>query len=117
MNITNIVCEGICPGLMRITPLQNFVDFNIQNITFPDGLPTGEIRFGRSIVPAASGVTFDVQISDWTVGGQKVTMDNYRIDSLGQLDIDESYYGQWTIWDPLRSLSENVAAAFTDMDR
>ncbi|KAK5458089.1 hypothetical protein LTS15_004168 [Exophiala xenobiotica] len=106
MNITNIVCEGICPGLMRITPLQNFVDFNIQNITFPDGLPTRDIGFGRSIVPAASGVTFDVQISDWTVGGQKVTMDNYRVDSLGQLDIDESYYGQWTIRDTLRPLSE-----------
>ncbi|KIW57156.1 hypothetical protein PV05_05747 [Exophiala xenobiotica] len=106
MNITNIVCEGICPGLMRITPLQNFVDFNIQNIIFPDGLPTGHIGLGQSIVPGGSGVRFDVQISDWTVGGQMVTMDNYGVDSLGQLHIDESYDGQWKIRDTGRPLME-----------
>ena len=38
-------------------------------------------------------------ISDWIVGGEPVTMENFQSDRLGQLDIDASYWGQWSIED------------------
>ncbi|KAL2131941.1 hypothetical protein VTI74DRAFT_4423 [Chaetomium olivicolor] len=97
MTISNLVCEGPCPSLMRITPLQNYRDFRIQNVAFPDGLQTNSIGIGKSIVPASSGLQFDMTISNWTVGGKQVTMGNFQSESLGQLDIDVSYWGQWVI--------------------
>jgi hypothetical protein len=97
ITIDGLVCEGLCPALIRITPLQNYRDFKIENVAFPDGLQTNSIGTGRSIVPASSGLRFGVTISNWTVGGQKVTMSNSQVGSLGQLDIDSSYSGQWSI--------------------
>jgi hypothetical protein len=97
MTISGLVCEGLCPALMRITPLQNYRDFRIENVAFPDGLQTNSIGTGRSIVPPSSGLRFGVTISNWTVGGQRVTMSNFQANSLGQLDIDVSYWGQWAI--------------------
>ncbi|KAG7294581.1 hypothetical protein NEMBOFW57_004657 [Staphylotrichum longicolle] len=98
LTIKNLVCEGVCPALMRITPLQNYRNFLVQDVAFPDELQTNSIGTGKSIVPASSeGLEFGVTIANWTVGGQKVTMDNFQSDRLGQLDIDVSYSGQWTI--------------------
>ncbi|KAG4268136.1 dextranase [Fusarium proliferatum] len=96
-SISNIVCEGPCPGLLRITPLQSYKNFVIKNVAFPDGLQTNAIGIGQSIVPKQSGVTMDLEIENWTVGGQKVTMQNFQSDKLGQLNIDGSYWGQWKI--------------------
>ncbi|KAF4428942.1 dextranase [Fusarium acutatum] len=95
--ISNIVCEGPCPGLLRITPLQSYKNFVIKNVAFPDGLQTNDIGIGQSIVPKQSGVTMNLEIDNWTVGDQKVTMQNFQSDKLGQLDIDGSYWGQWKI--------------------
>lgn len=97
LTISNVVCEGLCPSLFRITPLQSYRDFVVSNVSFPDGLQTNNIGVGESIIPAASGVTMNLEISNWMVAGQKVTMDNYQSDSLGQFDIDRSYWGQWSI--------------------
>lgn len=97
LTIKNLVCEGLCPALMRITPLQNYRNFLVQNVAFPDGLQTNSIGTGKSIVPASAGLEFGVTIANWTVGGRKVTMDNFQSDRLGQLDIDVSYWGQWAI--------------------
>lgn len=97
MTISNLVCEGLCPALMRITPLQNYRNFLVENVAFPDGLQTNSIGTGKSIVPASSGLEFGVTISNWTVGGEQVTMGNAGSDSLGQFDIDVSYSGQWVI--------------------
>ena len=97
MTISNLVCEGVCPSLFRITPLQSYRNFIVENAAFPDGLQTGSLGLGQSLIPAASGVTMGLQISNWTVGGQKVTMSNFQSDSLGQLNIDGSYWGQWSI--------------------
>lgn len=97
MSITNVVCEGLCPALLRITPLQNYRNYKISNVAFPNGLQTNSIGTGRSIIPASKGLELGLTISNWTVGGKKVTMSNFQTDSLGQLDIDESYWGQWTI--------------------
>lgn len=95
--ISNIVCEGLCPALLRITPLQSYKNFTIKNVAFPDGLQTNDIGIGQSIVPKQSGVTLDLQIDNWTVGGEKVTMQNFQSDKLGQLNIDGSYWGQWKV--------------------
>ncbi|KAI1041145.1 hypothetical protein LB505_013267 [Fusarium chuoi] len=95
--ISNIVCEGPCPGLLRITPLQSYKNFVIKNVAFPDGLQTNAIGIGQSIVPKQPGVTMDLEIENWTVGGQKVTMQNFQSDKLGQLNIDGGYWGQWKI--------------------
>ena len=97
MTINNLVCEGPCPALIRVTPLENYSNFVISNVSFPDGLQTNSIGTGRSVVPAAPGLEFGVTIQNWTVGGQKVTMSNFQSGSLGQFDIDGSYWGQWTI--------------------
>ena len=95
--IRNLVCEGICPALLRITPSQHYRNFVIENVAFPDGLQKHHVNTGRSMVPARNGVEFSVAIVNWTVGGHKVTMENFRADQLGQLDVDASYWGQWSI--------------------
>ncbi|KAK9342654.1 dextranase [Lipomyces starkeyi] len=97
MTISNVVCEGLCPSLFRITPLQSYNNFVVKNVAFPDGLQTNPIGIGESIIPAASGCTMDLEITNWTVKGQKVTMQNFQSGSLGQFDIDVSYWGQWSI--------------------
>jgi hypothetical protein len=95
--ISNIVCEGPCPALLRITPLQSYKNFAIKNVAFPDGLQVNDIGIGQSIVPKVNGVRVELNIGNWTVKGNKVTMQNFGADKLGQLNIDASYWGQWTI--------------------
>lgn len=97
MTISNLVCEGPCPALLRITPLQNYRNFVVRDVAFPDGLQVGGIGTGESIVLAAGGVELGVTISNWTVGGKRVTMETSQKDSLGQLNIDMSYWGQWRV--------------------
>lgn len=97
LTISDIVCEGSCPSLLRITPLQDYADFLIENVAFPDGLQTNSLGIGESFITAASEVTMGLTIANWTVAGDKVTMENFQSDSLGQLDIDISYWGEWTI--------------------
>lgn len=97
MKISNVVCEGLCPSLFRITPLQSYENFVVENVAFPGGLQTNSIGIGESIIPAASGVKMNLEISNWTVTGEKVTMQNYQTGSLGQFDIDSSYWGEWSI--------------------
>lgn len=97
LTVSNLICEGPCPSLVRITPLQSYRDFIVENVAFPDGLQKNSIGIGESIIPAASAVVMDLQIANWTVGGELVTMKNFQSDSLGQLDIDVSYWGEWNI--------------------
>ena len=33
LTLTNMVCEGICPALLQITPLQSYRHFNLENIS------------------------------------------------------------------------------------
>lgn len=98
MTVSNVVCEGLCPALLRITPLQSYKDFVIRDVAFPDGLQRDSIGTGVSIIPASEpGISMDLQIMNWTVVGQKVAMENFQSDSLGQLNISASYWGQWSI--------------------
>ncbi|KAJ6151534.1 dextranase [Penicillium chermesinum] len=97
LTVSKLICEGPCPSLVRIVPLQSYRDFVVENVAFPDGLQRNSIGIGQSIIPAAPGVEMDLQISNWTVGGERVTMKNFQSGDLGQLNIDESYWGQWSI--------------------
>lgn len=97
MTISNLVIEGPGPSLLRITPLQSYKNFVVKDVSYPDGLQINSIGIGESIIPAADGVTMDLHIKNWTVKGEKVTMKNFQSDSLGQLDIDAQYWGEWSI--------------------
>lgn len=97
MTITNLVCEGSCPGLFRLTPLESYRNFVVQNVAFPDGLRTDSVGVGQSIIEPLKGAQMQLKIKNWTVGAEKVTMQNFQSGSLGQMDIDASYWGQWSI--------------------
>ena len=77
----------------------------MRGVSYPQGLllpapPKDALELGRSTIPAASpAVSMKLVISDWIVGGEAVTMENFQSDRLGQLDIDASYWGQWSIED------------------
>lgn len=103
MSISNIVCEGPCPGLFRLTPLQNYADFKVKGVMYLDGLIGGSVPIGDSIIATTNDTTYPgcedldmgLTISDWTVEGEKVTMDN--AETLGQWNINAAYDGQWSI--------------------
>lgn len=97
LSISNVVCEGPCPSLFRIQALQNYKNFQVKNVAYPDGLSTGGFGLGQSIVPYVSGTRMELEVEDWTVKGKKVTMANFQSDSLGQLNIASEYWGQWSI--------------------
>jgi hypothetical protein len=94
LKISNVTIEGPCPSLVRLSPLQSFA-LEISRITCPDGIITHEI--GVSKVHASDGVKMALNISDWTVAGEKVSMDTFHSDKLGRFDIDVSYWGHWRI--------------------
>ena len=96
LSVSNITCEGPCPALMRITPLQSY-SLHLQHVAFPDGLQKNSIGIGRSKIPRSDGCKMNLTIFDWTVGGAHVTMANFQSKKLGQLDIDASYWGEWAI--------------------
>ncbi|KAJ5799692.1 CAZyme family GH49 [Penicillium psychrosexuale] len=103
MTISNVYCEGPCPGLFRLTPLQNYKNFSVKGVSFPDGLIGGSVPVGDTIIASTSDTTYngstslsmELDISEWTVQGQAVTGDN--ADSLGQFSINSAYSGQWSI--------------------
>ena len=99
LDATDIVCEGVgCPALLRLTPLQSY-NVQLRDVAFPDGLDAGgSLGIGVSMVPAASpAVSMGLHIANWTVSNRTVTMDNFQACSLGKLNIDVSYWGQWDI--------------------
>jgi hypothetical protein len=55
MTVSNMVCEGLCPGLFRIKALQIYENFVVRDVEFPDGLNTGDIGLEMSFVPKGIG--------------------------------------------------------------
>jgi len=96
LTITNLTSEGPSPALIRITPLQSYRSLQLKHVSFPDGLQTVA---GESRVPHAAhgAVEMGLHISNWSVGGEQVSMSNFQSDALGRLNIDVSYWGQWSI--------------------
>lgn len=97
LTVQNVVCEGTCPSLFRINPLQNYHNFVVRNVAFPDGIVDNSLEIGQSVIPYVSNVTMDLRISNWTVGGVKITETNYEVGDLGQFNISSGYEGQWTL--------------------
>ena len=100
LNLTDMVCEGACPALLQITPLQSYRNFNLKDISFPDGLMATPLGIGCSHVlhaPQGVAVQMGLNIFNWTVGSRRITMQNWRSNQLGQFDIDKSFFGQWKI--------------------
>ncbi|KAL0479553.1 hypothetical protein AKO1_007738 [Acrasis kona] len=95
VTFSNLICEGLCPSLVRIVPLQSYNNLLILNASFPDGLMRNDI--GRSIVSKQKNIKMGIKIMNWFIAGEKVTMSNFKTDSLGRFDIDSSYWGQWSI--------------------
>eukprot|EP00933_Yihiella_yeosuensis_P008666 TRINITY_DN114250_c0_g1_i1.p1 TRINITY_DN114250_c0_g1~~TRINITY_DN114250_c0_g1_i1.p1 ORF type:complete len:254 (-),score=6.17 TRINITY_DN114250_c0_g1_i1:342-1025(-) len=99
MNISNIVCEGPSPSLIRITPLQSY-RLNIRNVALPDGFVDDrrDDGLGVSIVePSHHDIKMQIEISNWTIKGEQVTMENFHSHKLGRFNIDGSYWGHWRI--------------------
>ena len=94
--LSDIVCEGACPALMHITPLQNY-NLTIDSVAFPGGLQRNPLGLGRGEVRPAPGIRMGLRIKNWTVEGQAVGMRNFQSDKLGQFDIAAQYWGQWEI--------------------
>ncbi|KAL2827986.1 glycoside hydrolase [Aspergillus cavernicola] len=103
ISVSNIICEGPSPGLFRLTPLQNYADFKVTGVNYVDGLVGGSVPIGDSIIattedttyPGSEDLSMGLSISDWTVKGERVTMEN--AETLGQWNINAAYDGQWSI--------------------
>ncbi|GFF53182.1 glycoside hydrolase, family 49 [Aspergillus lentulus] len=103
MSISNVVCEDPCRGLFRLTLLENYADFKVTGVRYLDGLIGGSAPIGDSIIATADDTTYSgsedlimgLQIEDWTVGEEKVTMDNPK--DLGRWNINAAFDGQWSI--------------------
>lgn len=110
--ISNWRCEGICPGLLGINPLQNIDTMKLSNISIeilasqPPTLGTSTFTVFTDadrdnepiILGGNSPDNIGLTIQDFYVGGEKITLaaGNWASDSTGRLNIDGSYEGRWT---------------------
>ena len=99
MAVSDVVCEGLCPALLRLHPLQSY-DLSISHVFFPSGLNSA-LSIGESEIPAVTSkgraVRMNLTIAGWSVGSEPVTMNNFQSNKLGQLNIDVSYWHQWRV--------------------
>lgn len=111
--ITNARCEGICPNLVGINPLNNIDTFLFSNIWMEKLAPlttqVGQSTFrvftdanhGNKTVTLGenSPDNLGLIIEDFYVGDEKISFenDNWQHDKLGQLNIDGHWEGRWTV--------------------
>lgn len=106
--ISDLTCEGSCPALIRIAPLQNY-DLTIRNVKYDNLLKSADPKPGQSLVgmsisgnensytPGQEKLNFGMKLENWQIGGNKVTSSNWQADQLGQLNIHPDYWGDWSI--------------------
>ncbi|OJD31052.1 dextranase [Diplodia corticola] len=110
--VSNWRCEGICPGLLGINPLQNIDNMKLSNVSIEQLAPHGtgvdtstltvftDADNGNEPVSlgANSAGNVGLTIQDFYVGGEKITLaaGNWDSNSAGRLNIDGSYEGRWT---------------------
>ncbi|KAH7243758.1 hypothetical protein MRS44_017116 [Fusarium solani] len=106
--ISDITCEGRCPALFRIAPLQNY-DLSVDDIKFDALLKDDNVQLGQSLIgmkigenedayiPGQDKLKLGLHIKNWSIGGKKVDTTNWRVDELGQLNIHPDFWGDWTI--------------------
>ncbi|KAH6884441.1 Dex49a from penicillium Minioluteum complex with isomaltose [Thelonectria olida] len=109
--ISNWRCEGICPALLGINPLENIDNVTFSNIQIetlsPATTEVGMSEFrvftdsnGNAIALGDnSSDGLGLIIEDFYVGDQKISYEsgNWDATSLGHLNIDKHYEGHWTI--------------------
>ena len=113
VRITNLRAEGVSPSLLRLSPLMNYDTFTVENAWIEElspietGLQTSwarkwtdsenynqPVKFGES---SPDGI--GVKIKNFSVGTEKVSFDasNWDAAALGALDIDEFFWGHWSV--------------------
>lgn len=111
--LRNWRCEGICPGLIGVNPLQNIDTMRLENIWIEDlGDPstqvgvstfrvfTDELRGNRMVtLGAKSPGGIGLAIQDFYVGGEHISFEagNWDVNSKGRIDFDEHWSGNWTV--------------------
>ncbi|KND86406.1 Dextranase [Tolypocladium ophioglossoides CBS 100239] len=110
-NITNWRCEGICPALLGINPLQNIDNMLFSNVSveklLSDATQVGFSTFrvftdsARGNKPIALGDNspgkLGLVIENFYVGEEKISMEAKNWNAKGHLGIDEHYDGRWTV--------------------
>ncbi|KPM43250.1 Dextranase [Neonectria ditissima] len=111
-SITNWRCEGICPALLGINPLQNIDGMVFSNIWVAKLSPASDVGTStfRVFTDANNGNqaialgdnspdNLGLIIEDFYVGSEKVSFDagNWDSMSLGRLNIDGHWSGRWTV--------------------
>lgn len=111
--VTNARCEGICPNLVGINPLNNIDTFLFSNIWMeklaPRTTQVGQSTF-RVFMDAEHGNktvalgdnspdNLGLIIEDFYVGDEKISFenDNWQHDKLGQINFDPHWEGRWTV--------------------
>jgi hypothetical protein len=106
--ISGVICEGSCPALLRISPLQNY-DLTIENVKYESILESDDVQLGQSLIgmslgenenaytPGQEQLKFGMELKNWQIGNEKVDSTNWQSDRLGQLNIHPDYWGDWSI--------------------
>lgn len=111
--VTNWRCEGVCPGLIGVNPMNNIDSMLFSNIWI-EQLGALSNHVGRSRFAVFTDGTRDNQpialgdksennlgliIENFVVGTEKVSFenDNWQLNQTGQLNIDGHWEGRWTV--------------------
>lgn len=108
VNVSDMTCEGRCPALFRIAPLQNY-NMAVSNVKFDALLDDDNVKLGQSLIgmkisdqedaytPGQEKLKMGLHIAKWTVAGTKIDSSNWEADQLGQLNIHPDYAEDWTL--------------------
>lgn len=92
--ISAVTCEGSCPALLRISPLQNY-DLTIENVEYESILVSDDVQLGQSLVgmslsgnedvytPGQEQLQFDMKLKTRRIGTENVDSTNWQSDKLG----------------------------------
>ncbi|KAI5456065.1 glycoside hydrolase [Mariannaea sp. PMI_226] len=112
-HVTNWRCEGVCPALLGINPLNNIDNLVFENVYVDKlGPPSTEIGLSRFAVFTDadhgnqsialgnnSKDNLGLVIENFVVGDEKISFaaNNWQSNALGQLNIDGHWQGRWTV--------------------
>lgn len=106
--IRNVRCEGICPALLRIAPMNNY-DLTVENVWVESMIKNDTIQLGESLigtkisdhedsyVEGQDGLNLGIYIRNWGIGQQLVDSQNWQVGQLGQSNFNSSFWGDWSI--------------------
>ncbi|KAF9764614.1 hypothetical protein IL306_002783 [Fusarium sp. DS 682] len=108
VKIDDVICEGICAALMTLAPMQN-LDLQISGVHFEKLHNDSDLGLGRSVVgmdeeedmdnyiPGQGNLMLGIHIKNWTIGEERVVKKNAGENELGQLKINPTFDGDWSI--------------------